>query len=92
MDSDKFKEHQYKAFTPWSDDQLSYLEDRLTSFMTRLQRHIKESEKFLNDLGLKVIAALIEGDNQPSFAVFKNAGYAFHSDIAYYSKRTSPND
>lgn len=53
---------------------------------------IKEGEKFLHDLGLKVIAALIEGDNQPSFAVFEKAGYTFHSDIAYYSKRTSPND
>jgi len=50
---------------------------------------IVEAEQFLHGLGLKVIAALIEGDNQPSFATFKKAGYSFHKDIVYYSKRTS---
>jgi ribosomal protein S18 acetylase RimI-like enzyme len=53
---------------------------------------IEEGEKFLNGLGLKVIAALIEGDNKPSFATFKKAGYSHYEDIVYYSKRTSPDD
>lgn len=53
---------------------------------------IEEGEKLLRSLGLKVIAALIEGDNQPSFAAFKKAGYSSHSDIHYYSKRTSADD
>lgn len=56
------------------------------------QRLIEEAELFLQDLGLKVIAALIEGDNQPSFAVFKKAGYTFGKDIVYYSKRNSAED
>ncbi|MCP4582930.1 MAG: GNAT family N-acetyltransferase [candidate division Zixibacteria bacterium] len=53
---------------------------------------IKECEKFLLGLGLKVIAALIEGDNTASFAAFKKAGYIYAEDIAYYSKRSSADD
>ena len=53
---------------------------------------IEEAEKFLMGLGLKVIAALIEEDNDPSFATFQKAGYVSHKDIFYYSKRTSPDD
>jgi ribosomal protein S18 acetylase RimI-like enzyme len=53
---------------------------------------IDECEKFLHGLGLKVLACLIEGDNQASFAAFKKAGYTYHDDIAYYSKRPSPED
>ena len=55
-------------------------------------RLIEAAEKFLKGLGLKVIAALIEGDNQPSFAAFRKAGYTSHHDILYYSKRTSMDD
>lgn len=55
-------------------------------------RLIAEGEKFLNGLGLKVIAALIEGDNRASFAAFKKSGYSGHKDIIYYSKRTSSED
>lgn len=53
---------------------------------------IEECEKFLDSLGLKVIAALIEGDNKASFAAFKKAGYSYADDIAYYSKRSSIDD
>lgn len=53
---------------------------------------IAECEKFLEDLGLKVIAALIEGENTASFAAFAKAGYGHAPDIAYYSKRQSPDD
>ena len=53
---------------------------------------IDKAEEFLYSLGIKVIAALIEGDNKPSFATFKKAGYLYHDDIVYYSKRTSVED
>jgi len=53
---------------------------------------IAECENFLKDLGLKVMAALIEGDNVASFEAFKKAGYENMPDIAYYSKRESPGD
>lgn len=53
---------------------------------------IEECEDFLHNLGIKVIAALIEGDNDPSFRAFKKAGYIFADNIAYCSKRTSPED
>jgi len=53
---------------------------------------IKECEKCLYDLGLKVIAALIEGDKKSSESAFAKAGYAYAGDIKYYSKRFSPDD
>ncbi len=53
---------------------------------------IVEGERFLHQLGIKVIAALIEGENKPSFATFKKAGYVFHENIVYYSKRNSVED
>lgn len=53
---------------------------------------IEECEDFLHNLKLKVIAALIEDYNDPSFKAFKKAGYKFANNIAYCSKRTSPED
>jgi RimJ/RimL family protein N-acetyltransferase len=53
---------------------------------------IAECEKFLHFLGLKVIAALIEGENPVSKRAFKKAGYLYASDVSYYSKRTSKED
>jgi len=53
---------------------------------------IQKCEEFLYGLGLKVIAALIEGENTASFAAFKKAGYIYAEDIAYYSKRQSADD
>ncbi len=55
-------------------------------------RLLKECEDFLHELGLKVIAALIEGGNQGSFSAFKKSGYIYGPDIAYYSKRFTPDD
>ncbi len=53
---------------------------------------IKESELFLYSLGIKVIAALIEGNNQPSESTFANSGYVYADDVKYYSKRLAPED
>jgi GNAT superfamily N-acetyltransferase len=53
---------------------------------------IKEAEKFLRDLGLKVIAALIEDYNTPSMSAFVKAGYSCDPKINYFSKRESWED
>ncbi len=53
---------------------------------------IIESEQFLYGLGVKVIAALTEGDNQPSEDTFAQSGYVYADDVKYYSKRISPED
>jgi GNAT superfamily N-acetyltransferase len=54
------------------------------------RRLIAEAERwFRDDLGIEVWAALIEGDNSPSLALFCDAGYG-SGDIVYVSKRTRP--
>jgi ribosomal protein S18 acetylase RimI-like enzyme len=53
---------------------------------------IEGCEKRLYGLGLKVIAALIEGDNESSESAFSKAGYSYTDDIKYYSKRFSDED
>jgi ribosomal protein S18 acetylase RimI-like enzyme len=53
---------------------------------------IEECEDFLHKLGLKLIAALIEANNDPSFKAFKKAGYIFANGVTYCSKRTSAED
>jgi ribosomal protein S18 acetylase RimI-like enzyme len=53
---------------------------------------LKECEDFLHQLGLKVIAALIEGGNQGSFSTFKKSGYIYSPDVVYYSKRFTQDD
>lgn len=53
---------------------------------------IEECEKALYKLGLKVIAALIEGDNKSSESAFSKVGYSYGNDIKYYSKRFSDED
>ncbi len=55
-------------------------------------RLLKECEDFLHQLGLKVIAALIEDDNQGSFSAFKKSGYIYNPNVAYYSKRFTQDD
>jgi ribosomal protein S18 acetylase RimI-like enzyme len=52
-------------------------------------RLIKVAEDFLHDLGLEVIACLIEDWNTPSLSTFKNAGYDITDEILYCSKRPS---
>jgi len=54
------------------------------------QTLIAEAERwFTEELGLEVWAALIEGDNHDSQALFDRLGYRRH-DIVYVSKRTRP--
>jgi ribosomal protein S18 acetylase RimI-like enzyme len=53
---------------------------------------IKEAESFLHDLGIKVIAALIEEYNTPSMSAFTKEGYACDPKILYFSKRGSNED
>jgi GNAT superfamily N-acetyltransferase len=53
---------------------------------------IKEAENFLHDLGIKVIAALIEDFNTPSMSAFTKAGYSCDPKINYFSKRDSWED
>ncbi len=54
------------------------------------QALIAEAERwFVRDLGLEVWAALIEGGNLASLALFERTGY-HHHDIIYVSKRTRP--
>jgi GNAT superfamily N-acetyltransferase len=51
---------------------------------------IAEAERwFTQDLGLEVWAALIEGENRGSQALFDALGYRRH-DVVYVSKRTRP--
>lgn len=47
------------------------------------------SEETLKAEGIHVIAALIEGENPASYALFDAAGYVVHHDIAYLTKRDS---
>jgi ribosomal protein S18 acetylase RimI-like enzyme len=56
------------------------------------QALIAECEKFLHLLGLKVIAALIEGENPASRKAFVKADYVYANKVSYYSKRTSEDD
>ncbi len=50
---------------------------------------IAECEDYLHDLGLKVIACLIEDVNTPSLSAFEKAGYKISDEILYCSKRES---
>jgi len=49
-----------------------------------------EVERQLNELGILIVTCLIEGGNDASTAFFQSLGYIGHPDIAYYSKRQSP--
>jgi len=53
------------------------------------RRLVEAAEAALRELGLTLIAALIEDDNNASLALFKRLGYAVHTDIYYVSKRDS---
>ncbi len=52
------------------------------------RRLIAACEAWFTSLGLDVWSALIENWNEPSFALFEQAGYTRHRDITYVSKRT----
>ena len=51
---------------------------------------VAEAEAALAEQGIRVIAALVEGDNDASLAFFQAAGYALHPDVRYLSKRAAP--
>ncbi len=48
---------------------------------------IAEAELVLHDQGMRIIAALIEGYNEASLAVFQRAGYVDYPNIHYLTKR-----
>ena len=50
---------------------------------------IERCETHLYDMGLKIIACLVEEWNTPSLSVFKKAGYDITNEILYCSKRES---
>lgn len=49
-------------------------------------RLLEAAEKFLEDSGVRVIAALIEEENTPSMAAFRNCGYEPWPKIVYFRK------
>jgi ribosomal protein S18 acetylase RimI-like enzyme len=54
------------------------------------QRLIEEAEHVLREQGIHVIAALVEGDNFASLALFQQAGYVeVDKNMHYLSKRDS---
>jgi ribosomal protein S18 acetylase RimI-like enzyme len=52
-------------------------------------RLVQAAEELLRGQGIRIIAALVEGDNPASLALFERCGYAVSSDIHYVSKRDS---
>ena len=52
-------------------------------------RLVQAAEDVLRGQGIRIIAALVEGDNRPSLALFERCGYAVSSGIHYVSKRES---
>ncbi len=48
---------------------------------------ITAAERALREQGMQIIAAIIEDWNQPSLALFEDAGYVLHPDIHYLTKR-----
>jgi len=51
------------------------------------KRLVQEVELRLSDIGINIVACLIEDWNIASMKVFKLMGYTKHDDILYYSKR-----
>jgi len=50
-------------------------------------RLVREVEARLEEMGIEIVAALIEDWNTASQALFSKLGYHRHEDIHYYSKR-----
>lgn len=50
---------------------------------------VQAAEAALSELGLKIMAALIEDDNKASLALFNKLGYGPHPEVHYVSKRDS---
>jgi ribosomal protein S18 acetylase RimI-like enzyme len=54
------------------------------------QRLLLEAENALYQLGIEIIACLIEDYNHTSMAFFQKAGYTRHNDIFYFTRRKHP--
>ncbi len=52
---------------------------------------VREVERRLKDMGIEIIACLIEDWNKESMKFFERIGYKRHNDIFYFSKRRSLN-
>ncbi len=48
---------------------------------------VSEVEKKLDELGIDIVACLIEDWNDSSMKVFEKLGYFKHNDVIYFSKR-----
>ncbi len=48
---------------------------------------LEEMERRFDERGILVFCALIQGDNDPSIALFRSAGYKEDRSVVYYSKR-----
>jgi ribosomal protein S18 acetylase RimI-like enzyme len=48
---------------------------------------VAKVEDHLSDLGIDIVACLVEGWNMDSLEVFEKLGYTRHPDIFYFSKR-----
>jgi ribosomal protein S18 acetylase RimI-like enzyme len=53
------------------------------------RRLVEEVERWLSQLGIEIIACLIEEENPISMRVFEKFGYKRHSEIIYFAKRKS---
>jgi len=51
---------------------------------------IAEVEERFSEIGINIIACLVEDWNTKSLQVFEKLGYKNHSDIVYFSKRKNP--
>jgi ribosomal protein S18 acetylase RimI-like enzyme len=51
---------------------------------------VREAERRLEDLGMDILACLIEDDNAVSMEVFEKLGYKKHPEIIYFAKRKYP--
>ncbi len=52
---------------------------------------IAEAEQVLYSQGMQIIAALIEGENSASLALFEQAGYQDYPNLHYVTKRRDNN-
>jgi len=48
---------------------------------------VAKVEKCLSELGIEIVASLIEAWNTKSMQAFERLGYKRHSDVFYFSKR-----
>ena len=54
------------------------------------KRLVKEVEDRFSELGIDIMASMVEDWNSMSLEVFERLGYKRHPDIIYFSKRKNP--